>query len=252
MAACLLLVSFSPPLLAKDPPPETFYYLAVPSGLEKCLFFASLQLDRHGVPAAPKKKEAKTAPFFTIWRSGYWDEKEPEPPAKNLEEWRALLALRARQTVEAKKEIAALPPPLVECFVALETLRASALHCEIVVHPLFQTQSFVGWENESHLNLLATPDGLSAPERSKGLLRTMGASKKEETQDPAQWMKNLFTASGVKVQSVRYWPEYNVFLFEAGAEFKEKMEVLFDAIVDEQSPLPRGPFYAMIAPHREP
>lgn len=244
-AACLALLGLrsAPPLLAKDRPPETFYYLAVPSCGGKCLFFATLQFDRQGkLVQAPQKK----TPFFTLWRSGYWDEKAPDPFVKNLEDWKKTLELRAQKTVAAKQEMGGLPAPIVDFFVAVETLRAAALDQPLVLQPLFQTKDFVGWENGTHLNVLAVPDTVGAKERSKALLRTMGALSKEETQDPAQWMKTLLIHFGAKVQSVRYWPEYNVFLFEADGEFKETMETIFSPMAMERSGLPVMAGYAML------
>lgn len=221
LAACLLLPAS---LAAKEP--ERFYYLAVPSAPAKCLFFSCLQFDPTGKRvAAPGKK----GPFFTLWRSGYWDEKNPHTAAKDFDDWHKALELRAQKTLAEKKEMSLIPSPIVEFFVAVETVRAAALNQPLVVEPLFQSQGFIGWENGRHLNALVTPDTLGPKERSKALLRAMGAPEKEQDQDPAQWMKTLLTNLGVKVQSVRYWPEYNIFLFEGDGEFKDLVEVLFNA-----------------------
>lgn len=221
LAACLCFLLAAPPSRGKEP--ETFYYLAIPSAPGKCLFFASLQFDLAGKPVAASPK----ARFFTLWRSGYWDERAPDLPVKTAEEWTRALELRARKTLAAKKEMSLIPPPLVEFFVAVETLRAGALDQALVVHPLFQAKGFAGWENTSHLNLLATPDTLGPKERSRQLLRSMGAASRELDQDSAQWIKTLFSAFGMPLRSVRYWPEYNVFLFEADGRFKEKAETVF-------------------------
>jgi hypothetical protein len=253
LAAALLLVGT--PLRAKERPSEMFYYLVVPicQGEDSLVTISIQQFDRHGIPVLPqKKKGAKPSPFFMIWRSAYWEEKAPELPIRNQEEWRRFLDVRARQAVETKKEIAVLPPPIVQFFAAVETLRESARDREIIVQPLFQTMASVGSEYEARWNLLATPSILSAKERSTTMLRALHASKGEEEQDPAQWMKTHLINLGVKLQSVHYWPEYNVFLFEADGQFKDLVDVLFNSIGMNQSPLPRGSFYAMIAPHREP
>ena len=58
----------------------------------------------------------------------------------------------------------------------------------------------------------------------------MGALEKEQSQDPGEWMKRLLISLGADVQTVRYYPEYNVFIFEAGEKFQETMGLLFSGL----------------------
>lgn len=200
-------------------------YLAVPSAPAKCLFFSCIQLE-----AQPKPSSTKKPLFFTLWRSGYWDEKEPDIVVKNAGDWNHTLEVRARQTIAAKPEMSQLPPSATEFFVAVETIRAATLNQPLVLEPLFKNQHFVGWEATRHLNVTIGPDGLGPKERSRRLLEAMGASEKERSEDPGPWLKKLLTSLGADVQSARYYPDYNVFVFEAGGKFTETVELLFSGL----------------------
>lgn len=235
IAACLLFLGMLP-VKAKEE--ATFYFLAIPVAQDDVVCLEVFQFDRAGKPVMDAKKKP---PFFTIWRSGYWAEKSPDIVVKDMDDWRKALELRAQKTVASKKEMAGLPPAIVDFFVAVETLRAGALNGALVVQPLFQAKGFVGWGEVSHLNVIAMPDTLGPQERSKALLRTFKAPAKEVDQEPGQWMKTFLENLGVKVKSSRYWPEYNVFLFEGGADFKDLVDALFNAIAKEQSRLPAAP-----------
>jgi hypothetical protein len=206
-----------------EPAGSAFYYLAIPSAPAKCLFFSCLRFDAQGKPGAEGKKS------FTLWRSGYWDEREPDIVVKNAGDWTHALELRARKAVVARPEMGRMPPGLIEIFVALETLREAALNTPIVAEPLFRNPNFVGWENARQLNAIAVPDTLGPTVRQKALLQSMGALEKEQGQDPGPWLKGLLASLGTKVESARYYPEYNAFVFVAGADFPETMETLFSA-----------------------
>lgn len=240
IAACLIFLGIAPSEAKEEAP---YYFLAVPVAQDGLVCMAALQLDRQGKPVLASKK---SSPFFTIWRSGYSAEKEPDGLVKDKESWNKTLELRAEKAVAAKQEMGGLPAPLLKFFMAVETLRAGALNQPPVLAPLFQARGFVGWAEVAHLDVIAIPDTLGPKERSRQLLRTLGASQKEAEQDPAQWMKTFLENLGVKVQSARYWPEYNVFLFEGDAQFKEMVDMLLNATCMERSRLPAGPVCVML------
>ncbi len=221
IALFLLLCCASP---GGAEPAAAFYYLAIPSAPAKCLFFSCLRLEAQGNPGPAGKKS------FTLWRSGYWDEREPDIVVKDPGDWTHALELRARKSLAARPEMNGVPPAMIEFFVALQTLRDAALKTPIVAEPLFRNPNFVGWENARHLNALAVPDTLGPKERSRALLQAMGAAERELDQDPGPWLKALLGSLGTKVASARYYPEYNVFVFEAGPDFPQTMETLFSAM----------------------
>ena len=202
---------------------RTFCYLAVPSAPAKCLFFSCVRVDAQ--PVAAKK-----GPFFTLWRSGYWDEKQPDIVVKDAADWTHALELRARKIVAVRPEMSRLPPQVAEFFTAVETVRAAALDQPLAVEPLFRDQHFAGWKSARHLDALVVPDTLGPKERSRRLLAAMGATEKEQGQDPGEWLKRLLASLGTEVASARYYPESNVFIFEAGEKFPEAMELLFSGL----------------------
>ena len=201
---------------------RTFCYLAVPSAPAKYLFFSCVRVD---APPGMKK-----APLFTLWRSGYWDEKEPDIVVKNADDWPHTLELRARKAVASKPEMSHFPPQVAEFFTAVEAVRAAALNQPLAVEPLFKDQHFAGWKSARHLDALVVPDTLGPKERSRRLLAAMGATEKEQAQDPGEWLKRLLASLGTEVTSARYYPESNVFIFEAGEKFPEAMELLFSGL----------------------
>ena len=225
--ACLIALGVTSPLACADEQPETFYYLAVPScpGKGDCVFVACIQLNRQGIPVDAKGK-AGTAPFFSIWRSGYWEEKAPDAFVKNADEWKSNLDADAERAVAKKASLANLPDPITKFFFDLERLRCASLGRQIILQPLFKTEGFVGWQHVKHLDVLATPTTVSDEERSRALLASFQEAVEK---DPAKSLRNSLASVGVKPQSVRYWPEYNVFLIEADAKFIE-VETLFSPL----------------------
>lgn len=221
-AACLLV--FSGAVFAGEKE-ETSYFLAVPSPQQDLVVLEVIRLDRHGQPLPAPKKQG---PFFTIWRSGYAQEKAPDVAVKTLEDWNRELELRGQKAVAARAEMGALPAPIVRFFSELETLRAGALSQPPVLQPLSRIKGFAGWEEVAHFDVLAVPDTLGSKERARALLRAFRAPQKELDSDPGPWLKAYLESLGVKVKSARYWPEYNVFLFEGGAHFREMADVLFN------------------------
>ena len=214
--------TMNPSAFAVDSP-EFFYYLAVPSCPQngECVFVACIQLNRQGIPVDAK---SATTPFFSIWRSSYWDEKETAVGVKNYDEWRKDLEAKAERAMAKKASLSQLPSPILKFFLELEKLRCSSLQQQIILKPLFKTEGFVGWEHVKHLDVLADATTVSDEERSKALLASF---QDRSEKDPAKSLLANLSALGIKTKSVRYWPEYNIFLIEAEAQFKETIEDLF-------------------------
>jgi hypothetical protein len=218
------------PLQAREP--ELFYYVAVPSAPADCLCIACARF---------KAGDTKKRPFFTLWRSGYWQEKAPSTSqaansakevAKALEAWTRTLQDQARKTVGAKPETAQYPASLVDFLVTLETLKISADDKPLVVEPLFKNPTsvglpFLGWNAVDHMDLRVLPDTLGGQERSKRLLQSIQAPASEQSMDFGQWMISFLEKMGTPVLGAHYYPEYNVLVFVAGADFGETMKTLF-------------------------
>lgn len=223
-----VLLCAIPPFARATDAPEIFYYLAVPSCPAKgeCVFVACIQLDRLGIPVAEKAGKSGAASFFSIWRSSYWDEKAPGAAVKTAGEWKTLLNAEAERAVARRGSLSQLPDPIRKFFVELEKLRCASLRKQIILQPLFKTEGFVGWEHVTHLDVLATASTISAADRSKALLA--GFHDTVET-DPAKSLVANLASLGVKPRTARYWPEYNLFVIEADAKFKE-IETLFSAM----------------------
>ncbi len=188
------------------------------------MFVACIQLSRLGIPLGAKTQAGQTAPFFSLWRSGYWDEKAPEASVKNDEQWKNALDASAERAVAKKAALSQLPAPILRFFFELEKLRCASLSQQIILQPLFKTEGFVGWQHVKHLDVLATATTVSDGERSKALLSSFRDSS---ATDPEKSLVSNLSAFGAKPRSIRYLPEYNVFLIEADAHFKEAVETLF-------------------------
>jgi len=227
IAVCLIFLGSLNPL-ARSAEPEMFYYLAVPSCPQKgeCLFVACIQLNRRGLPLDVKTKTGPSAPFFSIWRSSYWDEKAPETSIKNYAQWKSALDAEAERAVAKKEVLSQLPAPITRFFFELEKLRSASLNQQIILQPLFKKEGFVGWQHVQHLDVLALATNASDKERSKALLSSF---HDPNATDPEKSLLSNLAAFGVKPRSMRYLPEYNVFLIEADAHFKEAAESLFEA-----------------------
>ena len=207
IAAWLVFLGATHPLARAVAQPEVFYYLAVPSCPAKgeCVSVACIKLDRNGLPV--DAKQAKAAPFFSIWYSGSWQGKTPNASAKQGK----------------PGKLADLPAPLVRFFAELEKLRATSVE-PLIPQPLFKPPFSMRWEHVAHLNIVAAASAVSAEDRSKALIASFHEAI--ET-DPAKSLMSNLSCLGVKPRSLRYWPEYNVFLIEADARFQETIETLF-------------------------
>jgi hypothetical protein len=226
IAKWLMLFSALQPLLGAQEQPELFYYLAVPSCPQKgeCLFVACIQLDHKGNPVQLSPKSGKSStPFFSIWRSSYWDEHAPEGSMRTPADWKYAIETKAERAIARKPEFAPLPESIRQFFFELEKLRCISMQ-EIILQPLFRTEGFIGWQHVKHLDVLATPASTSAEDRSKAFLLSLREPKEK---DPAKALNACFSLLHLKTQSIRYWPEYNVFLIEAHADFKDVVETLF-------------------------
>ena len=226
VAFCLVLLGALHPLARAAKPPEMLYYVAVPSCPKngECIFVACIQLSHLGIPLEAKTKAGQTAPFFSIWRSSYWDEKLPKASVKNYEQWKNALDASAERTVAKKEALSQLPAPILRFFFELEKLRSASLSQQIILQPLFKAEGFVGWQHVKHLDVLATATTASDGERAKALLSSFRDSS---AADPEKSLLSNLSAFGTKPRSIRYLREYNVFLIEADAHFKEAVETLF-------------------------
>jgi len=227
---CLIFLSAMHPSLNAKEQPELFYYLAVPSCPKngECLFVACIQLDRQGVPVQSRAKNdaSGAGSIFSIWRSSFWDEKAPDKSLRTPLDWKHSIEVKAERAIVRKSEFSQLPEPIRLLFLELEKLRCVSMQ-EIILQPLFQAEGFIGWQHVKHLNVLATATSTSAEERAKALLASLHEAR--ET-DPGKALAGNLALLHIKAQSVRYWPEYNVFLIEANEDFKEVAETLFSAM----------------------
>ena len=143
----------------------------------------------------------------TIWYSGSWQERTP-----------SVFPKQSRVEKEGN-----LPAPIVRFFVEIEKLRAASAQ-PLILQPLFKPPFSMRWEHVVHLNVLATTSAVSAADRSKALIASF---REPRETDPAKSLLSTLETLGFKPRSLRYWPEYNLFLIEADARFQETIETLF-------------------------
>ena len=205
IAACLIFLGALNPLSRAADPAEWFYYLAVPScpAPGECVSVACIRLDHNGLPVDAKPKE----PFFSIWYCGSWQERTPG----------------ARLQWSLPEKEGSLPAPLLRFFTEFEKLRAASAQ-PLILQPLFKPPFSMRWEHVAHLDVVATASAISAGARSKALLASFHDTGQA---DPAKSLLANLAPLGIKPRSLRYWPEYNIFLIEADAKFKETIELLF-------------------------
>lgn len=224
MITCALLLAAMNPFASAKEKPSTFYYLAVPTcqRQERLISVACIKLDRHGLPAEGKAKGSDT-PFFSLWYSAPWEEAAPDDSVRNVSQWKEALEAKAERALAKDEAMSQLPAPIVRFFLEIEKLRCVSPR-DVIVQPLFKSRNFVGWEQVKRLDVVASASPLSAEERSKTILWSLHEIKGT---DPAKNLEALLSCVSIKTQSVRYWPRYNVFLIEAGADFDESIQTLF-------------------------